>query len=142
MTEKTIEIGDAARALGISTEAVRKRIKRGSLKARKNADGQWQVIVDEERMAALDREYGPEVTPVDAAAAAASLSLVRTSAAIEEALRDEIAFLRDQVSCLQTVILNLTQHVRLPEAPRQEQARPRWWQRLKARILRRQPAAA
>lgn len=149
MTEQTLEIGDAARILGISTEAVRKRIKRGSLKAQKNGDGQWQVILDEARMAALHREYGAEGSPVDAAGVAASLSLVRSSAAIEEALRDEvdvlrdeITFLRDEVSGLQAVILSLTQHIKLLETPRQESGHLSWWQRLKGRFLRRQPTAA
>lgn len=146
MTEQTLEIGDAARVLGISTEAVRKRIKRGSLKAQKNGDGQWQVILDEARMASLHREYGPEHVPADAASVAASLSLVRSSAAIEEALRDEvdvlrdeITFLRDEVSQLQTVILSLTQHIKLLEAPRQESPRLSWWRRLAARLRRRPP---
>jgi len=148
MTEQTLEIGDAARVLGISTEAVRKRIKRGSLKAQKNGDGQWQVILDEERLASLHREFGPEATPVDPASVAASLSLVRSSAAIEEALRDEvdvlrdeITFLREEVSQLQTVILSLTQHIKLLEAPRPESGHLSWWQRLKSLFQRRQPRA-
>lgn len=149
MTEKTLEIGDAARILGISTEAVRKRIKRGSLKAQKNDDGQWLIIMDEERVASLQREYGPELAPADAASVAASLSLVRSSAAVEEALRDEvdvlrdeITFMRDEVSRLQTVILSLTQHIKLLEAPRPEHPQLSWWQRLKNRVLHRQSPAA
>ncbi len=151
MTEQTLEIGDAARVLGISTEAVRKRIKRGSLKAQKNGDGQWQVIMDEARMASLHREFGPEAlaAPADAAGVAASLSLVRSSAAIEEALRDEvdllrdeITFLRDEASRLQTVIMSLTQHIKLLEAPHQDCTHVSWWQRLKNRLLRRQSPAA
>src|SRR5512137_1075186 len=142
MTERTLEIGEAARILGISTEAVRKRIKRGSLKAQKSGEGQWLVILDESRMASLHHAYGPEAAPVDPAGVAASLSLVRSSAAVEEALRDEvdvlrdeITFLRDEVSRLETVIMSLTQHIKLLEAPRQDQPRMSWWHRLKSRFI-------
>ncbi len=144
MTERTLEIGDAARVLGISTEAVRKRIKRGSLKAQKNDDGQWQVIMDEARMASFQREYGPEHVPADAAGVAASLSLARSAAAIEETLRDEvdilrdeITFLRDEVSRLQTVIISLTQHIKLLEAPRPDRPQTSWWRRLTSRLWHR-----
>jgi hypothetical protein len=142
MTERTLEIGDAARILGISTEAVRKRIKRGSLKAQKKVDGQWLVILDESRMAAGVRDNGGDGVRVDASGVAATLSLVRSSAAVEEALRDEvdvlrdeITFLRDEVSRLETVIMSLTQHIKLLEAPRDGQPRMSWWHRLKARFI-------
>ncbi len=36
MAERTVTIGEAAGILGVSTEALRKRIKRGTIKAHKN----------------------------------------------------------------------------------------------------------
>ncbi len=126
MAERTLEIGEAARILGISTEAVRKRIKRGSLKAQKKEDGQWLVILDESRMAAGVRDNGGNGGQADAAGVATTMNLVRSSAAIEETLRDEvdvlrdeITFLRDEVGRLETIIVSLTQNIKMLEAPRQ-----------------------
>jgi hypothetical protein len=142
MTERTLEIGEAARILGISTEAVRKRIKRGSLKAQKNGDGQWLVILDESRLAAGHRDNGGDGVQADAAGVAATMNLVRSSAAIEEALRDEvdvlrdeITFLRDEVSRLEAIIMSLTQNIKMLEAPRPAQPRMSWWHRLKSKLI-------
>ena len=141
MAERTIEIGEAARILGISTEAVRKRIKRGSLKAQKKEDGQWLVILDESRVAAGVRDNGGNGGQADAAGVATTMNLVRSSAAIEEALRDEvdvlrdeITFLRDEVGRLETIIVGLTQNIKMLEAPR-VQPRMSWWHRLKAKFI-------
>jgi Helix-turn-helix domain len=142
MAERTLDIGEAARILGISTEAVRKRIKRGSLKAQKNGDGQWLVILDESRLAAGHRDSGGDGVQAEVASAATALNLVRSSAAIEEALRDEvdvlrdeIAFLRDEVARLETIIVSLTQNIKMLEAPRQAQPRMSWWHRLKSKLI-------
>jgi hypothetical protein len=144
MTERTLEISEAARILGISTEAVRKRIKRGSLKAQKNGDGQWLVILDEARLATAARDNGGDSAQTDAASVATTMNLVRSSAAIEETLRDEIdvlrdevGFLREEISRLETIIVSLTQNVKMLEAPRQVQPQPRmsWWHRLKSKFI-------
>mgnify|MGYP001106924167 CR=1 FL=1 len=146
MAERTVEIGEAARVLGISTEAVRKRIKRGSLKAQKNGYGQWLVIMDEARLAAAVQDNRGHSVQTDAASLSSTLNLVRSSAAIEEALRDEVDILRDEVmflreetARLETIIVNLSQSIKLLEAPRQaQQPRMSWWHRLKAMFIGRQ----
>jgi hypothetical protein len=142
MTERTLEIGEAARILGISTEAVRKRIKRGSLRAQKNGDGQWLVILDESRLAAGHRDNGGDGVQADASGVATTLNLVRSSAAIEEALRDEVdvlrdevTFLREEISRLDTIIMSLTQNIKVLEAPRQAQPCMSWWHRLKSKLI-------
>jgi hypothetical protein len=142
MTERTLEIGEAARILGISTEAVRKRIKRGSLKAQKNGDGQWLVILDESRLAAGHRDNGGDGVQADASGVATTLNLARSSAAIEETLRDEVdvlrdevTFLREEISRLDTIIMSLTQNIKMLEAPRQAQPRMSWWHRLKSKLI-------
>lgn len=141
MAERTVEIGEAAKVLGISTEAVRKRIKRGSLKAQKNGGGQWLVILDEARFAAAARDNGGDGVQ---AGVATTMNLVRSSAAIEEALRDEVdvlreevTFLREEISRLDTIIITLTQNIKLLDAPRQTQPQPRmsWWHRLKSKFI-------
>ena len=47
MTMRTLDLDAAARALGISKEALRKRIKRGSIEAVKDQAGRWQVEIEE-----------------------------------------------------------------------------------------------
>ena len=143
MAERTLEIGEAARILGISTEAVRKRIKRGSLKAQKKEDGQWLVILDEAKVAAY-RDNGGNGGQADLADAATTMNLVRSSAAIEEALRDEvdvlrdeITFLRDEVARLETIIVSLSQNIKMLEAPRPA-PRMSWWHRLKSKFIGKQ----
>jgi hypothetical protein len=140
MAERTVEMAEAARVLGISTEAVRKRIKRGSLKAQKNGDGQWLVIMDETKFATAAQ--------VDAASASSTMEMVRTPAAIEEALRDEVDVLRDEVtfmrteiSRLETIIVALSQNAKLLNAPQQvpQPVSPKpkmsWWHRLKSKFI-------
>ena len=92
-------------------------------------------------MAASVRDNGGNGGQADAAGVAATMNLVRSSAAIEEALRDEvdvlrdeIAFLRDEVGRLETIIVGLTQNIKMLEAPR-VQPRMSWWHRLKARFI-------
>jgi hypothetical protein len=70
------------------------------------------------------------------------MNLVRSSAAIEETLRDEvdvlrdeITFLRDEVGRLETIIVSLTQNIKMLDAPRQAQPRMSWWHRLKAKFI-------
>ena len=46
-TGRGVPIGEAAAQLGLTTTAVRKRIKRGSLLAAKNEDGTWTVFLDD-----------------------------------------------------------------------------------------------
>lgn len=47
MTKRIVYIDEASDILGLSREAIRKRIKRGSIKAKKDADGRWQVIIED-----------------------------------------------------------------------------------------------
>ncbi len=42
---KKVSISEASKLLGVSKEAIRKRIARGSIEASKGDDGHWQVTV-------------------------------------------------------------------------------------------------
>jgi predicted RNase H-like nuclease (RuvC/YqgF family) len=46
-TKRTLDLDAAAQVLGTSKEALRKRIKRGSIEATKDQAGRWQVEVEE-----------------------------------------------------------------------------------------------
>ena len=47
MTVKTVGIDDAAQILGISKEALRKRVLRGSIDAKKDSSGRWQITLND-----------------------------------------------------------------------------------------------
>jgi len=47
MPEQGIPIADAAQILGVSVDALRKRVQRRSVRAYKGTDGQWRVVLSE-----------------------------------------------------------------------------------------------
>jgi hypothetical protein len=47
MTKRTYDLDTAADILNTSKEALRKRIQRGSIEAKKDNKGHWQVIIDD-----------------------------------------------------------------------------------------------
>ena len=134
MTGRTVSIAEAAHILGISTEALRKRIKRGTIKARKNGDGQWLVVLDGTETRGSVLGDGQDSVHDDI------LDVHPSSGVLEETLQDEITFLREEISFLHqevgrldTIIMALTQNLKLLEAPKQgtEIRRLSWWSRLK-----------
>jgi hypothetical protein len=106
MTKKTLDLDAAAQALGISKEALRKRIKRGSIEAKKNKAGRWQVIIDDSI-----KDKGQD------GAQDASSPLI-------EQLKSENAFLRQQLHQQSIIIYNLSESVKLLEGPKDR--RPFW----------------
>lgn len=48
MTKRIVYLDEAADILGLSKEALRKRIKRGSISAQKDAAGRWQVVIPDD----------------------------------------------------------------------------------------------
>ena len=91
-------IDEAARLLGISREAVRKRIKRGTLKAKKDKSGRWAVEVPDDIP-----DTGQD-----------------TSSKLVQVLQDEINYLREENRIKDRIIHNLTEKIPQLEAPKQE----------------------
>jgi Sigma-70, region 4 len=77
-----LDIQEAARRLGISEGAVRKRVARGTIEHHKDADGRVYVYLD----AGVDAGVDPD------------------SGALISRLEDEVAFLREQVLRHQEII--------------------------------------
>lgn len=46
MVERGVPISEAARVMGTSVDALRKRVQRRSVKAYKSGNGQWRVVLD------------------------------------------------------------------------------------------------
>lgn len=142
METRTVSIGEAAGILRISTEAVRKRIKRGSLRAHKDGDGQWLVDLDEKTIAEVAQEraaggfhLGGNGADGNASGGLGSTSKLQQTLEDEVVfLRDEIGFLRQEIARLDTIIITLTQHTKALASPQISAERPRmsWWHRLKS----------
>ena len=146
MELRTVSIGEAASILRISTEAVRKRIKRGSLRAHKDKDGQWLVDLDEKIIAEIAREKAAGAFNAGGNGGAENApdslgSLSRLEETLEDEvtfLREEISFLRQEIARLDTIIISLTQTTKMLQSPgmRTEIARMSWWHRLKSLFMR------
>ena len=121
---------EAGAALGISPDAVRMRIKRGSMQAEKDAEGRWLVWVDVEQAAAeREAEREPDAAGEregerdELSAEALRARIGKLERRLEE-LREERDFLRRQVENLTFAQAMQTQKA-LPNP-----ARRSWWARL------------
>ena len=121
---------EAGAALGISPDAVRMRIKRGSMQAEKGEDGRWLVWVDTEQAAAereAEREpdsAGEREGERDELSAEALRARIGILEARLEAVESERDFLRKQVDTLIFAQAMQTQKA-LPNPERRS-----WWARL------------
>ena len=89
-----LSLSDAAVRLGISPDAARKRLERGTLSGVKR-EGRWTVYLELDATAdnVQDAILDADRTPVDAAAD----SLLPATRELIEALRSENAFLRSEL---------------------------------------------
>jgi hypothetical protein len=74
--ERVLPLSEAAEAMGITKEALRKRIKRGTVEAAKDAEGNWRVWMPGGDKGKPDGGY---------------------ESALVQALQEEIAFLRSEL---------------------------------------------
>ncbi len=103
-------IDDAARTLGISKEALRKRIKRGTVEAYKDG-GRWVVELPDADQDA-DQDAGRD-NGYDAG----------QDAAVIRRLESENEFLRQQVKEQSYIIFNLTKYLGPPETTNETQVK-------------------
>ncbi len=93
-----MSVKEAAIALGISQNAIRKRIERGTL-ASSQVGGRWVVYLEEDNGDQPgDYNGDPEATQ------------------IVQLLREEVAFLRDELQRKDQLLLHLVQHLEKREA--------------------------
>ena len=110
---------EAGQALGISPDAVRMRIKRGSMQAEKDAEGRWLVWVDVEQAAAereAEREPEREAEHEERELRELAARIGILEERLEE-LRQERDFLRTQVENL-IMIQGMTAQKALPNPER------------------------
>ena len=124
-----MDVKQAAEALGISTEGVRQRIRRGSLSSEKDADGRVHVWLDEDDAASGRGTDG-------------------STHAVITRLESEVEYLRAENQRKDAILLSMAEGLKSLEAPREEretsmssseepdgteaqedQERPSWWRR-------------
>jgi chromosome segregation ATPase len=81
-----VDVQDAARILGLSTDAVRAKLRRGTLEGYRDNRGNWRVILPDRMRPDTDSQ--PTVEPQDAD---------RTRQDVEDALRDHLADIQNQL---------------------------------------------
>jgi hypothetical protein len=108
-------VNDAAALLGISTQAIRHRIRRGTLDSEKDESGVVWVLLEPETVSANDPSAYPEDTPEDSPRDNSLLELV-------EVLREQLAAAEERERRsderereLRRIIAGLVQ--RVPELP-------------------------
>ena len=99
-TTRTVSLDAAAAIMGISKEALRKRIQRGTIDAAKDAAGHWQVRLSEQDRTA-GQDTGQDMT------------------GRVQAMQDEIIFLRKELERKDQLMAMLMQRVPQIEEPKQ-----------------------
>lgn len=90
--EHRLDLAAAGRYVGLSTDAIRQRVKRKSLPATKGADGRWYVLARD-----LDALKAQLAAEADAAQDATRGQPRDDQSALVEQLRSENAFLREEL---------------------------------------------
>ena len=127
MTRTGHDLDAAAAVLGISKEALRKRIKRGSIEAKKDSTGRWQVYIEDARP-----DAGEDTRPDNVQDAV--LDAYRTTM---DELRRQNEFLQRELERKDHILMALTQKIPQLAAPKDELEEIRtqeirndrkWWQ--------------
>ena len=127
-----VEIGEAARRLGITTDGVRKRLKRGQLRGGKTEDGRWFVLFEAESSPVLDTESDLDNEPAPSSMIVDRLldKLNERDRRIE-ALERERFELAGRLGYFQAQVEEARERIRMLEAPRETvkvERLKRWWE--------------
>jgi hypothetical protein len=96
-----VDVQTASRILGISQDAVRKRIARGTIQAVQDKKGVWTVTLED-----VEQDNRPESD--------------QTSIDVVGMLEKHITFLERELERKDTIIMTLTQKIPLLEAPKEK----------------------
>ncbi len=133
-TVRGVPIGEAASRLGLTTAAVRKRIRRGSLKASKQDDGTWLIELPDEAGPPNDQDVGGAASsPRDDLAHAELVEQLRSE---NVRLWEELRSRGEELRRKDIIIASFAE--RLPELPATTSSsaeapqamKTSWWQRL------------
>jgi hypothetical protein len=109
MPKTRVDVKQAAEVLGISSEGIRQRIRRGSLESEKDTDGRVYVWLDNGNQGSERRADGRTDASEDA---------VRTRLESEiEFLRQELATRDDEIRRRDAILLNMTEGLKAINPP-------------------------
>ena len=114
-TRRLYNVTEAAEVLGLTVEAVRSRIKRGTLEKEKDDDGTVYVVVEDSGRPGTD-----QARPGDAQ----SDNQVSAQPLIMARLENEVDWLRREVERKDTIIMSLSQSIAALEAPSERRESP------------------
>ena len=115
--QDTLELADASTRLGISKEALRKRVQRGTVKGHK-VDGRWHVVLPGARPV----QDAVQDTVMDRDAVNMKIEIARLTTLVEQ-LTGERDYLR------QALAHAITKTLEIPEKAESLTGRP-WWRRV------------
>src|SRR5215212_7191055 len=114
-TRRLYNVTEAAEVLGLTVEAVRSRIKRGTLEKEKDDDGTVYVVVEDSGRPGTDQARPGDAQSNDQATA---------HPLIIDRLENEVDWLRREVERKDTIIMSLSQSIAALEAPREPSESP------------------
>ncbi|MDP8218635.1 MAG: hypothetical protein P9M03_07915 [Candidatus Theseobacter exili] len=107
-----MELVDAAKTLGITVDGIRKRIKRGTIKAKKNKSGRWVVDVDQESTKDKHKDTDKE----------------QSSNLLVQSMQEQIEYLRAENERKDHIIMSFTNKLPQLAAPKEKS---KFWSRFK-----------
>ena len=110
---RRVTVDEAARHLGLTVDAVRKRVQRGQIAFEKDQGGRVRIILDEGETL---QDESPDTTGQDAGAGA---DLVEELRRTNELLREVITTRDEEIRRRDTIIMNMTEAMKAlnPPAP-------------------------
>ena len=122
-----ITVAEAAERLGVSQDAVYKRIKRGTIPWDKDEDGKTVVYLEaahgstDDSTSSTDESTDRLKTSTDNLG---SSSIDSSTDVLVDELRDRVSFLEEELRRKDTILMSLVQRVPELEAPRDERGSP------------------
>jgi hypothetical protein len=106
-----VSVSDAAAALGVTVDAIRKRIQRRTIAHERDEDGRVWVILD------TDQDTASKVQDTDQDTTARD--------ELVDELRDQVLFLREELARKDAILLRMAENIPQLEAPPSEAREPR-----------------
>ena len=97
-----MSIGDAAAQLNVSVDTIRRRVRNGSIKAQRDARGQWWLDIANPRSKPEPQSHRTEVEGPLAVGVGTALHTASTDDAVIALLRGQIADLRARLDASET----------------------------------------
>ena len=112
-SRRRVAVDEAARHLGLTVDAVRKRVQRGQIAYKKDEAGRVWIILDEDETL---QDESPDTTGQDAGAHAELIEELRRT---NELLREVITTRDEEIRRRDTIIMNMTEAMKAlnPPAP-------------------------